>query len=129
MSRGPDFKQGKRLVDPDAVQRSLFRHPECAACGVVADSAHHVVQKGSPHFGDDVEENVVGLCGHGTARCHGAFHGSPYTVAGERRDAEWVGRRIGQTLLDARPECIAYVLVKLGQNPGRAYLERFYYIS
>lgn len=109
---------------------------ECAACGGQPDSLHHVVPKGGPHFGDDVAANLIALCGHGTAGCHGAFHGNPYIGLArlrprvtERRDAEWVGRRCGEHFLTLRPDVIAYVLGKLGSGAGAAFLLRFYYIA
>ncbi len=80
-------------------------------------------------------ENIIGLCGSGTMRCHGAFHGNPYTVQignwvldVERRDREWVARRIGERLPTARPDVVAYVLGKLGREPGGAFLEATYYM-
>lgn len=125
----------------------------CVACGRAAGSVHHVVQRGSPHFGDDVLENLVTLCGDGTTGCHGAWHGSPYwfvigrgratTVPAatvdwprdapaeyrERRDQEWVGKRVGQHLLRDRPDVIGYVLRKLGTDPGVEFLYRHYRIK
>lgn len=138
----PDPKQGKRIVDRDAMRRILLADRACAACGHQAANAHHVVQKGSPHFGDDVESNLLPICGSATVRCHGAFHGTPYvaqvgrkTVTAEtpgpwfeRRDAEWVARRLGRAIA-ARPAMIRYVLEKLGDSAGREYLRRFYYLE
>jgi hypothetical protein len=34
-------------------------------------SLHHVVQRGGPFGGADVADNLIPLCGHGTAGCHG----------------------------------------------------------
>jgi hypothetical protein len=135
-----DPKQGKRIVDTTAVRRALLTYPYCAACGRPAGSAHHVIQKGAPHFGDDVIANIVGLCGTGTMRCHGAYHGSPYyhALPGllngradtiERRDTEWVARRIGKHLLAARSDVIEYVIGKLGVEFAAVYLNRFYYLD
>lgn len=143
MSGSADPKAEPRIVDPRATRRALLLYSECAACGVRASNGHHVLPVGRGATGDDVVENVVGLCGTGTGRCHGAFHGNPYEVslvagprfAGdsftrrERRDREWVCRRIGRHLLARRPDVVAYVLAKLGDEPGRAFLLRVYYLE
>lgn len=135
-----DPKGGKRIVDPTAVRSALLKFNWCAACGVAASNAHHVIQKGSPHFGDDVAGNIVGLCGTGTMRCHGAMHGSPYNhvlsaghdgILGsyQRRDQEWVAQRIGRDILMQRTDVINYVIGKLGEDAGWDFLERTYYLN
>lgn len=144
MSGQPDQKAESRIVDRSATTRALLTYPECAACGHAASNGHHVIPIGRGATGDDVVENVVGLCGTGTERCHGAFHGNPYEAevyliddglgpdvryGKQRRDREWVCRRVGEHLLDRRPDVIAYVLGKLGDGPGRAFLERVYYLE
>lgn len=119
---------------------------ECAACGGQAANSHHVLPK--DRGGDDVRENIIGLCGSGTSGCHGAHHGSPYVVnvmqpvhrggedtgeirgpVTERRDAEWVNRRIGQTLAERRQDTIEYVLGRLGTIPGGYFLMTTYHIE
>lgn len=141
----PDRRKGnrpRRIIDPAAVGRARRAHPECAACGVTGENGHHVLPKDKG--GDDVEANIVSLCGSGTSRCHGATHGSAYVVEQrdysgerpsllakpstwrERRDAEWVNRRIGEHLLMYRPDVVAYVLGKMGDVAGRDFLRRAY---
>lgn len=135
-----DPKSGKRIVDPEAMKRLLLIYDECAACGAPATNAHHIVQKGAPHFGDDVLANLAPICGTGTMGCHGAIHGTPYTheqhaptglgfspykIFIERRDAVWVARQIGANL---RVENIGYVLDKLGGVAGREFLARAYFV-
>lgn len=83
--------------------------------------------------------------------CHGAWHGAPYTVTIatgtarigidglpvpespaallERRDAEWVARRIGRYIELRRRDVIEYVFEKLGVDPGAAFLARHYYLE
>lgn len=89
------------------------------------------------------------LCGNGTLGCHGALHGNPYTVTTGcegirplptggselwakydtvRRDAEWVKRRIGETIVFSRPDVVAYMVNKFGADAGMDYLERVYYV-
>jgi hypothetical protein len=134
----PDPKQGKRIVDPDARRRVRARGDECAACGGPASNAHHVLQRGAPHFGDDVVENLLLVCGSGTMGCHGAWHGSPYVAyvklvgdpvqRTERRDRDWVASRMGRFMLHQRPDTILYVIEKLGLIVGCNFLEREYLI-
>ncbi len=135
MSGQPDFKPPPRIVDRTATKRALLTYPTCLACGQAAANGHHILAVGRGQSGDDVIENIIGLCGSGTMRCHGAFHGNPYTVQignwvldVERRDREWVARRIGERLPTARPDVVAYVLGKLGREPGGAFLEATYYM-
>ncbi len=131
----PRPRKATRKIDRDASAAQLLRYGACCACGAPACNAHHVIPKGQG--GDDVLENLVSLCGSGTARCHGALHGNPYdhefAKVGdvpfvERRDAEWVLRRIGAHLL-TRPEVLAYVATKKGPDAGAYFLQRRYYLT
>lgn len=142
MSGAPDPKLGRRrIVDPAAVKVAALRDRECAACGDPAANAHHILPK--DRGGDDVPENIVGLCGSGTSGCHGAFHGSPYvvtlvgvsdaptgaTIYDERRDRAWVAERIGRTLARRRGDTIAYVLERLGHVDGWRFLTETYAVE
>lgn len=49
-----DPKTGRRIVDPTAVAAARHAEDACAACGRPPGSVHHIVQKSSPWFGDDV---------------------------------------------------------------------------
>lgn len=91
---------------------------ECAACGRPASNAHHIMPRGSPFFGDDVAANLLALCGSGTTGCHGLYHHADPAVRA----------RIGLALAD-RPDTIAYGLAKLGDGPGRDFLERHYLLT
>lgn len=138
----PDPKRGARIRDPGALRAARLRLASCAACGRPAGGVHHVIQRGAPHLGDDVFENLVGLCGSGSHGCHGAYHGSPYVfetvrrsaASGEvvpiaqRRDHEYVAYHVGRHLATHRPDVIAYVLGKLGEDAGGAFLERNYHL-
>lgn len=71
-------------------------------------------------------------------RCHGAWHGSPYTaqvgVLGggyrpERRDRRWVAARMGSFIVRRRPDTLLYVVEKLGLEPAAAFLESEYLIQ
>ena len=135
-----DFKEhdAPRIVEPAFLRAALIRYPECAACGDPAANAHHVIPKGYRPPGDDLIQNIVGLCGTGTSKCHGAFHGNPYVVRTpvgtggsmwmERRTSEWVKERIGEHLLAERPDVIEYVESRLG-DAAWYFLGRYYYLS
>lgn len=113
----------------------------CAACGGEPGGVHHVIPRSEG--GDDVAGNLLLLCGTGTSGCHGAYHGNPYEAESiiwdrllgapqpitERRDADWVARRIGITIEALRPDVMVYVFGKLGWDAGAAYLERRYGIT
>jgi hypothetical protein len=82
----------------------------CRLCGHTAVgnlTLHHVVPRSQS--GDDVVNNLVSLCGHGTRGCHGLV---------EARDP-WARSLLGQRLTDTER---AYVVGK----QGAAWLERHY---
>lgn len=115
----------RRVVDPDATRRVLRRLRACAACGRPACNTHHVLGKGQG--GDDVEENLVPLCGSGSARCHGALHGTPYVDEdGRRWTAQDVRRGIGAHVRGRRPDVRVYLTGKLGADRARDHLDRLY---
>lgn len=124
----------RRIVDPKQIALAKAKWPHCASCGrwALNDSGHHVLPKDKG--GDDVQANIVVLCGSGTSRCHGAHHGSPYVFEGEggttqRRDADWVNIAVGLHLLEARHDVLSYVLGKLGEEAGQAFLARQYMVT
>lgn len=144
MSGAPDPKPldgRKRDRDPLALRIAAASNPECVACGAPGANAHHVLERDDG--GDDVPENMVVLCGSGTLHCHGALHGNPYVAVvqiipyvgdfatrpiatrEERRDREWVARRIGRHLVEHRRDVIDYVIDRLGLDAGVAYLARY----
>lgn len=103
---------------------------ECASCHRQPSNVHHVVPKGSPYHGDDCIANFVLVCGSGTMGCHGTIHGSPHVDrTGRRWTEEDVRRAVGVTIKKTRPDTIAYVIGKLGEDAGRSYLERKYFID
>lgn len=65
----PDPKRAPRVRDPELLRRMRYEFEECVLCGSVDFSIHHVLKRSQG--GDDVRENLVALCGHGTAGCHG----------------------------------------------------------
>lgn len=123
----PDPKSGGRIVDRSALRAARLSGDACVSCGRRPSNVHHIIERGSPHFGDDVAPNLLLLCGSGTARCHGATHGSPYVDEnGKRWTVEEVNARIGAVVL-ADPARVAYVIEKLGTPEAAAeYLLRRY---
>lgn len=104
-----------QVHDPDAMKEAVLRDRECRVCGGPAATAHHIVPKGGPHYGDDVLANLGPVCGSGTTECHGLL---------ETHD---VGACVAFGLA-LRPENIAYVLDRLGPDAGLAFLERRYLV-
>ena len=66
---GPDWKQAPVIRDPGLLSDLHSEWDECALCwkSVGRLSLHHILK----HPKDDVRGNLVMLCGHGTAGCHG----------------------------------------------------------
>lgn len=92
-----DPKPRPRIIDPDAGWEKVLAEGHCRLCWRTASlTRHHLVPRGQS--GDDVDDNIVPLCGDGTRGCHGAVE--HYTEARRRlrpllSDAEWayvVGR-------------------------------------
>lgn len=86
----------------------------CRGCGCgtteLGISLHHLVPKSLG--GDDVADNVIPLCGHGTLGCHGAVEDHP-------RGWEEIAGRIRASLTKAE---IGYVVLK----KSRDFLDRYY---
>ena len=110
-----------RIRDSELLRRLHLRWRSCALCGESFGtlSLHHVLPKGAPYFGDDLEENLVMLCGSGTTGCHGLI---------EATDSETCFA-LGEHLWRERPDTLAYIRVKLGQPAASAWLERHLFIT
>lgn len=111
-----DPKRGARIIDPTVTTRACLTWRECAVCGGPSATGHHVIPRGAPHLGDDVLANIVPLCGSGTTGCHGAVE------AGDRN----ARRALGVWIAERRPDTLAYVLGKLGEQAGDDYMRRRY---
>lgn len=94
----PDPKPAKRIKNPLVFKLLYLRPGTCSVCGEGNATLHHVVPK-KPHGGDDVEENLVWLCGTGTTGCHGKVehHDGPTRLA------------LGQHIKARRPDVVDYV--------------------
>lgn len=132
---GPRRRATVRTVARGATGRYLQARPGllCAVCGVRrAESAHHILRRSSPYFGDDVDANFCGVCGHGTHGCHGALHGSPYTPEdrpGFRITRDYAARQVGEYIRRRRPDTLLYLGEKLGAEAAADLLGRVYYLD
>lgn len=108
------------MVDSDAGREKVNREGRCRVCGVAGRLAPagfltraHLVAKG--RGGDDIDANLVPLCGSGTTGCHGAFdNAANYATwpAAFARTADEVMRILWRRLT---PEEHSYVIEKEGQ--------------
>lgn len=116
--RGP--KKAKRTEDKKATKRAVRLRPVCVMpeCDNRSTNGHHVISRGAPHFGDDVDENIVALCGSGSSGCHGLIENEDVTAR----------RQLGEHIAYERPDTMRYVTDKLGEIPGRDWLRRRLYI-
>ncbi len=62
------LEKEQRIADPRVVARVRARDPYCQVCGRPRTDVHHIKTRGSG--GDDVEENLIGLC----RECHSKAH-------------------------------------------------------
>lgn len=108
----PDPKpEARHVADREQWERIVFaKAGPCRGCGGAGESFHHLVPRSLR--GDDVEANVVPLCGHGTKGCHGVL---------ENHTGGWeeVAHAVRHSLT---PLEVAYVKTK----KSRAWLERYY---
>jgi hypothetical protein len=102
-----DLKPAKRIVNPLAGLAKAQEEGRCRLCHSPFMSRHHLVSRSLR--GDDVEANLVPLCGSGTTGCHGAV---------EARDP-MVCSLLRSRLTEAE---LAYVLEKKGAD----FLARYY---
>lgn len=106
-----DPKPARRVRDSEAVTRKMRNERRCrAGCGYLAMHAHHVLFRSKG--GDDVEDNIIGLC----FECHRAFH-----------DADEETRRSVGAALRGREK--KYLRRKLGVEPAIAFLARYYWTT
>lgn len=109
----PDPKPGPRIRDPGLLRTLHLRWHSCHLCGSTGHpigglSLHHIHK----HPRDDVEANLMMLCGSGTTGCHGDIEA--------RVPAAMI--RLARYLV-ARDDFLAYLIVKL--NGERAAYEWF----
>ncbi len=112
----PDPRPEKRIKDP-AVMRGLHhRGVICVICGKPA-SLHHIYPTGQG--GDDVESNLIGLCGDGAQGHHGLYH------AGDTRTKI----TLGAFIQEERSDFVFYLQGKLGEEAAREWLRQKFFLS
>ncbi len=112
-----DAKPAPRVRDPELLRRLHLRWRDCALCGTPIGrtrrlSLHHIYR----HPRDDVEGNLVMLCGDGVTGCHG-------DVEARREEALADLRRV---IEEERHDVIEYLDGKLGGlDQALAWLDRY----
>ena len=102
-----------RIRDPGLLIELHLRWRECALCGATEPlSLHHIANK--PR--DDVEANLVMVCGSGTTGCHGLI---------EARDplVRW---SLALHVHDSRPDTTGYLAERYPVEGAHAWLRRVY---
>lgn len=109
-----DFKQPARIRDPELLRRLHVQWRECALCerADVRLSLHHI----SRHPRDDIIGNLVMLCGHGTAGCHGLIEARDTTT-------RW---QLAFYLRESRPDTMEYLDWRFPVEGADAWLRRVY---
>jgi 5-methylcytosine-specific restriction endonuclease McrA len=106
-----DPKPRGRIKDKVLLSRLHRRWRECALCGATSPlSLHHIHR----HPRNDVEANLVMLCGSGTTGCHGIIT----TEDPRARQA------LGHYLVTARPDSVEYLIDLLGRDAALDWLNR-----
>lgn len=98
----PDWKSEPVVRDPELLKLLHVEWTECALCGVSVGklSLHHILKR--PR--DDLRGNLVMVCGHGTAGCHGFIEShSPEHKA-----------VLGLYIVEYRPDTIEHLDWRLG---------------
>jgi hypothetical protein len=116
----PQPRPARRVRDPELLRRLHLEWRSCALAVYLnhheeALSLHHV----SKHPRDDVRGNLVMLCGHGTAGCHGLI---------EAGDDE-VRYQLGRHVIAERRDIIQYVQKAKGSRAGNDWLARNLFIN
>lgn len=103
-----DPKPEPRVKNPLLLRALHQRWRECALCGKTRPLSLHHIHK---HPRDDVEGNLVMLCGDGVRGCHGMIE------AGNR------GARaaLGAYLVNERDDVLPYLTIKLGNETSATH--------
>lgn len=104
-----DPRPPSRVEDPALLRRLHLVWKECVLCGKVSPlSLHHV----SKHPRDDLEANLLMICGSGTTGCHGLV---------EARDEKTL-EVLGRYITIHRPDVIRYLIEKKGESTAKAWV-------
>lgn len=103
------------MKDSSVMKRLHRKGPTCVLCGNPG-SLHHLYPRGQG--GDDVESNLVPLCGSGTTGHHGKIENNDVLTR----------TSLGVYLYLERPDFMFYIQGKLGETEGREWLRRRFFI-
>lgn len=104
-----DTKPDRRIKDPEIFGVLRLRWKECVLCGAVLPvSLHHIYNR------DDIEENLVMLCGDGVSGCHGAI-----TLNDPVKLAE-----LGWYLLHHRPDTLRWLELAADPEGAEQWIRR-----
>lgn len=106
-----DPKPTPRVRDKELLRELHLRWLECVICGSTSPLSLHHVNK---HPRDDLEANLVMLCGSGTTGCHGLIEAAdPITC--------W---SLAYYIHDNRQDILMYLEWRFPQEGGQAWLRR-----
>lgn len=96
-----DPKPEPRVQNPALLRELHFLWKECALCHDTWPlSLHHI----SKHPRDDIQGNLVMLCGDGVQGCHGKIEAHVHETL----------RALGRYILGERPDTISYLYDRMG---------------
>lgn len=105
--RTPNPRPARRVVDAQAGRRKCGEGAACRLCGIRRLlERHHLVPRGQR--GDDVDENLVPLCGGFGSGCHALItENDPGALSLLRgrlhpEEEQYVARKMGWAWLEAR---------------------------
>ena len=101
-----------RIIEPNATLVAVLTQRWCSVCERPSATGHHVYPRGQG--GDDVQANLVAVCGSGTTGCHGLIENADH----DTRAA------LGRYLLARRPDTLEYLRDKLGPSAASEWLHR-----
>jgi len=105
-----DFKRGKRIRDKELLRVLHGRWRSCALCGRTDHlSLHHILK----HPRDDIEANLVMVCGDGVQGCHGRIeaHHGPTEAA------------LVNYILAERSDTVLYLRMTLGLDAAAEWIQ------
>lgn len=110
-------RKATRVIDRQATTRAVLAQDRCSCCPSRSATGHHVLAKGQG--GDDVDANIVAVCGSGTTGCHGKIEGAD-------RETRAI---LGRFLLSERPDTLEYLSGKLGPSAALEWLRRHLHVE
>jgi len=104
----PPRRTKATLAEWKRLRQQKLAGKTCRVCDEPAETLHHLVPKSLG--GDDVANNLVGVCGSGTTGCHGLVEARNSVAC----------RALGDALTSDE---LSYVLAR----KGPVFLERYFY--